>query len=62
MFADIFLVFGWLVGCLFFPFFLLLLFLPSTVEVNWFKGKIVNIHILSLIIILLVILILVFSN
>lgn len=60
MFADIFLVFGWLVG-LFFPFFLLL-FLPSTVEVNWFKGKIVNIHILSLIIILLVILILVFSN
>lgn len=61
MFADIFLVFGWLVG-LFFPFFLLLLFLPSTVEVNWFKGKIVNIHILSLIIILLVILILVFSN
>lgn len=61
MFAYIFLVFGWLVGCLFFPFFLLL-FLPSTVEVNWFKGKIVNIHILSLIIILLVILILVFSN
>lgn len=60
MFAYIFLVFGWLVG-LFFPFFLLL-FLPSTVEVNWFKGKIVNIHILSLIIILLVILILVFSN